>query len=111
MVDEARLEATVTGTSGFAEAFELAGVPDRAGRSLRDLDLRERLFRHPLSFMVYSATYDGLPGEARAYVARRLGAVLRGEDRSARFDHLTDADREAVLAIVRDTKPGLLDER
>jgi hypothetical protein len=41
-VDEPRLPAPVTGTSGFAERFGALGPRDRRGRSLRELDLRTR---------------------------------------------------------------------
>jgi len=35
-LDEAKLDAPIKGTSGFAEAFQKAGPRDRKGRSLRD---------------------------------------------------------------------------
>jgi hypothetical protein len=33
--------------------------------------------------------------------------VLSGQDHTAPFAHLTAADREAIRAILHDTKPGL----
>ena len=40
---------------------------------------------------------------------RRLWEVLSGADTSNPFAHLSAADRAAVLAILRETKPGLPD--
>jgi hypothetical protein len=45
-VGEAPLE-DVSGTSGFAERFIARGPRDSKGRSLRDLDLKQRLMRYP----------------------------------------------------------------
>jgi hypothetical protein len=38
------------------------------------------------------------------YIYRRLREVLGGEDKSAAYAHLSAADREAILAILKDTK-------
>lgn len=107
LVDEAPLAEPIAGTSGFAEAFEQGGPKDPQGRSLRQFDLKSRLFRYPCSYLIYSEAFDGLPPEMRQYVWQRLGEVLRGDDRSGRFDHLTLQDRRDIAAIVRDTKSGL----
>ena len=53
-IDEAPLPGPVHGTSGFAEKFAAQGPRDSHGRSLRELDLRTRLFRYPCSYMIYS---------------------------------------------------------
>jgi hypothetical protein len=106
---EAALTAPVRGTSGFAEEFARRGPFDRQHRSLRDLDLRTRLFAHPCSYLIYSEAFDGLPDTARDYVLRRLWEVLGGQDTSADFAHLSAADRRAILEILRETKPNLPD--
>jgi hypothetical protein len=41
-------------------------------------------------------------------VRSRLHAVLTGQDTAARYAHLNQADRAAILEILHDTKPGLL---
>jgi hypothetical protein len=50
--DEARLTDGIEGTSPFAAEFAARGPRDRQGRSLRDLDLRTRLYRHPCSYQI-----------------------------------------------------------
>jgi hypothetical protein len=102
---EAPLGDAVSGSSSFAEEFSGIGPRDRRGRSLRDFDLHERLFRYPCSYLIYTAAFDALPLPARDYVYRRLVEVLSGQDRSAAFARLTDANRLAVREILTDTKP------
>jgi hypothetical protein len=103
--DEAKLTDPVAGTSGYAEQFAARGPRDPKGRSLRDFDLKTRLFRYPCSSLVYSKHFDGLPSEAKRAVYRRLREVLEGRERSAGFGHLTPADRRAILEILAATKP------
>jgi hypothetical protein len=105
---EAAYPGPISGTSDFARQFAAAGVRDHAGRSLRELDLQRRLFRYPLSYLIYSESFDALPAAVKTYVSQRLGAILSGADQSADFSSLTAADREAIRAIVEDTKPGFL---
>ena len=104
--DEYTLDSPVKGTSGFARHFSSLGPRDRKGRSLRDLDLGRRIFRYPCSFLIYSESFDKLPAPLLAHVETRLIRVLRGEDLSGDFQHLSPGDREAILEILMDTKPG-----
>jgi hypothetical protein len=106
-VDEAKLDAPVKGTSGFAQAFERAGVRDRQGRSLRDFDLETRLFRYPLSYMIYTEAFDNMPEAARERIYRRLFDVLTGKEKSPRHARLSATDRRAILEILLDTKKDL----
>jgi hypothetical protein len=105
-VGETRLTEPVRGTSGFAEEFVKRGPRDSKGRSLRDLDLQHRLLKYPLSYLVYSKSFDAMPGELKDYVHRRVREVLTGEDKTADFAHLSDIDRKAILEILSETKPG-----
>jgi len=99
--------SNVEGTAGFSGAFSAKGPRDREGRSLRDFDLGDRLFRYPCSYLIYSASFAGLPATARTAVFDRLWAVLSGADDDPRYDGLTADDRQAVVEILRDTLPGL----
>src|SRR5204863_10065203 len=67
-VDAAPIGGPVKGTSPFAEEFPKSGPRDAKGRSLRDLDLTDRLFRYPLSYLVYSEAFDALPAPTKKYV-------------------------------------------
>jgi len=105
--DEASLHGQVQGVSTFTKTFSARGPRDHQGRSLRDFDLQRRLFRYPLSYMIYSEAFDGMPETVRAQVYGRLYAVLTSRDTSDKFKRLSQEDRRAVLEILRDTKPAL----
>lgn len=105
--DEAVLTDPVSGTSDFQKEFPLAGPRDRRGRSLRDLDLRQRLFRYRCSFLIYSEAFEALPVEAKDRFYQRLWRVLSGEDQSSDFASLSKTDRKEILEILLETKRGL----
>jgi hypothetical protein len=107
--EEASLTDPVKGTSGFAEEFVKRGPHDGQGRSLRDFDLRHRLFVHPCSYVIYSDAFEALPVGVKDYILRRLWEVLSGKDTSKEFAHLSAADRQTILDILRETKPNLPD--
>jgi hypothetical protein len=106
---EAPLKEPIEGVSSFARTFAERGRRDRQGRSLRDFDLKSRLFRYPLSYMIYSDAFDLLPATARNRVYQRLYEILTGVDTAATFAHVSARDRSAILGIVRDTKQNLPD--
>lgn len=105
--DEAPLKGPVTGVSSFTKTFAQRGPRDSKGRSLRDFDLHTRLFKYPLSYMIYSAGFDNLPDTVRERVYQRLYDVLTGKDQSKTFAALSSDDRRAIFEILRETKPNL----
>jgi hypothetical protein len=105
--DEAPLYDPVAGVSTFTKTFPQRGPRDHQGRSLRDFDLEKRLFKYPLSYMIYTKTFDSMPQPVRDRIYQRLFDVLSGKDQSPRFAKLSESDRTNVLAILRDTKPDL----
>jgi hypothetical protein len=106
-VDEEPLKQPVAGVSTFTKTFAARGPRDAKGRSLRDFDLQKRLFRYPLSYMVYSSAFDGMPEIVRERVYQRLFDVLTGKDKSQTFARVSADDRQAVIDIFRATQPKL----
>jgi hypothetical protein len=124
--EEPPLTAPVAGTSTFATDFAARGPRDGKGRSLRDLDLTKRTFKYPLSYLIYSPGFNGLPDPTKAYVYARLLEVLTGK-RAPRQPSATRAprrtspggvgqrpsptcrpyDRRAIYEILVETKPDL----
>jgi hypothetical protein len=102
-VDEAPLPHPIRGSSGFAERFAATGPRDRKGRSLRELDLERRLMRYPLSYMIYSPGFAGLPLDVQRLVRARLDVVLGGKDASKKYLHLTPDMRQAIREVLADT--------
>ena len=66
---------------------------------MRTFDLSSRLFRYPLSYMIYSNAFEALKPEVRDKLYRRLYDLLKAKGRDG-------ADAIAILAA---TKPGLPD--
>jgi hypothetical protein len=96
----------VASTSGFDGWFQAQGPRDKAGRSLRELDLKTRLFKYPLSYLVYSPAFDGLPDYVRSYVYGRFLDILSGRrDVHGSFSKLHAVDRQAITEILTATKP------
>lgn len=103
-VGEARLPSPVQGDTTFSTDFVSRGPRDHHGHSLRDFDLKTRLFRYPCSYLIYSSAFDALPGPARDYVYRRIWRVTSGKETGRDFVHLSPADRKNILAILSETK-------
>lgn len=107
LVDEAPFPSPIRGSSGFAKEFAAKGPRDRKGRSLRDLELTQRLFRHPCSYMIYTEAFDALPADTKSAVYQRMWDVLSGKATDKVYARLSQADRRAIVEILRDTKKDL----
>ncbi len=99
--DEFKLTDPVKGVSTFTETFPKRGPRDSQGRSLRDFDLKTRIFKYPLSYVLYTDVFDKMYPAARERVLQRIYDILAdpGPNRLA--------ERRAALEIIRDTKPNL----
>lgn len=107
LVGQTRWEAPIGGTTDFAREFVAAGPRDKEGRSLRDLDLKTRLFRYPCSFLIHSEAFDALPQPALEEVYRQLWPALTGRTKEKDLMAIPADDRKAVLEILRATKTNL----
>ena len=105
--EEAKIKDPIAGNSTFTKTFPLRGPRDKKGRSVRDFDLQTRLFRYPLSYMIYSEAFDSMPELVRDRVYQKLYDVLTGRDADAKFARLSSEDRRNIREILLDTKPGL----
>ena len=106
-VDEVPFKEPIEGVSTFTKTFPERGPRDSKGRSLRDFDLQKRLFRYPLSYLIYSPQFDALPDNIRERIYQRLYDILAGKDQATKYASLSADDRKAILEILRDTKPSL----
>jgi hypothetical protein len=102
---EAPLPGQVRGTTTFVEDFEARGPFDAESRSLRQFDLERRLFRYPMSFLIYSEAFETLPDFVKEPFYRRVEEVLDGRDGTGEFDNLDADDRVAIREILLATKP------
>jgi hypothetical protein len=105
--EEAELTAPVKGPSNFTKDFASVGPKDSKGRSLRDLDLRTRMFKYPCSYLIYSEAFDALPGALKETIYHRLFDILTDKDASSDFESISHASKRSILEILRETKPDL----
>ena len=106
--DEFQLTAHVKGTSSFTETFSKRSPRDNQGRSLYQLDLQERLFRYPLSYMIYSASFKQLAPATLKLVAQKLHQRLTAEVNEDGLEHLTPKLKLALLDILKQTHPQIV---
>ncbi len=106
-VEEMPLPSPITGSSRFTETFAAQGPRDRQGRSLRQFDLRTRIFRYPLSYMIYGDAFNQLPLPLRESAVERLRSILDGRVAEPQYRHLTPTVRRDLLNILAATKPEL----
>jgi hypothetical protein len=103
-VDEAKIPGGgIEGSSGFTATFEAAGPRDPKGRSLRDLDLKTRLQKYPLSYMIYSPAFQALPDAPKHLVMGKIDRVLSGDITEAKYAHLTPPLRAEIRDILQST--------
>jgi hypothetical protein len=102
-VEEAPITGGMEGSSGYAEKFMAMGPKDSKGRSLRDLDLKTRLQKYPLSYLIYSPAFRALPEAPKNLVMGQINRVLSGEVTGPKYAHLTPAIRAAIQEILKET--------
>jgi hypothetical protein len=102
-VDEAKIPSPIVGSSGFTAAFLAQGKKDSKGRSLRELDLTARLQKYPLSYMIYSPSFQGMEAEPKKLVMQRIEKVLSGEVTGAKYAAFTPEIRAAIREILKET--------
>ena len=103
MADMVSLDGEVVSNSGYRDWLAKVGPHDSRGRSLRELQLDKRVFRYPLSYMIYSESFEALPPYVQDYIDARIVEVLQGRDTAGLGKHLSEADRAAISQILAET--------
>jgi len=102
---ENRLTEEVRGSVLFQNDFLKRGPRDSQQRSLREFDLKTRMFKYPCSYLIHSEAFMSLAPPLRDEIVRQVKEVLEGTDQSESYAHLSAGDRSAVLEILRETHP------
>ena len=97
----------IEGDEAFQEAFQANKKDNAAGKSLKDFNLRERLFKYRCSYMIYSQSFNALPRGIKNMLYERLYHILHDEVPHEDFAHLKDWEREIIADILLETKPDL----
>lgn len=107
--EETPLTDRLEGNPQFVRDFTSRAIRDSKGRSLRDLDMQKRMFKYPCSFLIYSPTFDAMDEPIKEVILKKLHDILTGREPDPQFAGIAPADRQAVLEILRETKPNLPD--
>jgi len=78
-----------------------------SGASLKDFDLKTRLFRHRCSYMIYGSVFRGLPMEIKNRVYRRLQKALNTVQPDASYAYLPEGEKSAIRGILKGTLSDL----
>jgi hypothetical protein len=92
-----------TGDAEFRRDFAAAGRGDSQGRSLRDFDLKTRMFRYRCSYMLDSALFRGMPVALRDRIFARMRKALDPVMPDPTFAYLPRAEKIAIVEIMRGT--------
>jgi len=71
------------------------------GESLKDLELRTRLFRNRCSYMIYSAAFAGLPAVMKSKVFAGLKRALDESSPAPEFTYLPPAEKRTIRGILK----------
>jgi len=100
-------EGGVEGDADYRREFLATRRVGPDGVSLKDFDLRTRLFKHRCSYMIHSPVFTGLPAEMKQRVYGRLDVALSLEDPDPEYAYLPAAERKAIRDILRATLSDL----
>lgn len=99
-------EGGIDSKGNFAAAFGDKALPNEEGRSLRDFQLLDRLFKYRCSYMIHSEAFANLPDLLRSAVLVRLEEVLSPAAGGGLLgDHLSASERERIHEILVETLP------
>ena len=106
--DEAPLPpGGVPGDADFRRDYTSVRRLGPGGASLKDFDLRTRLFKHRCSPMIYSLAFQGIPSEVKQRVFARLAQALDTAKPDAEYAYLPAPEKQAIRGILKATLPEL----
>lgn len=104
--DEAKFPREgIEGDPAYVRDFLEGRVTSKRGLSLKDLDLKTRLFKHRCSFMLYTDTWEHAPKEIKDRVYYRMAEALR--DAQPSMPHLAAEERRVIREILKETMRDL----
>ncbi len=106
--DEAPLPSKgIEGDPDFIRDFQSHRVATRNGQSLKEFDLKTRLFKYRCSYMLHTDSWTQTPRELQERVYFHMAQGLKETGTPRDFSHLPVAERLAIRSILKETLPGL----
>jgi hypothetical protein len=90
--------------TAFVKDFTARRKPIANGASLRDLDLRTRLFKYRCSYLVHTKGFAALPREIKDRVLAGLATALREQGGPPEFNYLPPDEKRAIRTLLKETK-------
>jgi hypothetical protein len=104
--DEAKLPpGGIEGDAQFAADFAKTRRASQAGLSLKDFDLRTRIFKHRCSYMIHTPQWSAMPPLIKDRVYAGMKTALSGRHKD--FAYLPAQERLAIVGILRETLDDL----
>ena len=97
----------VAGDAEFKRDFTSVRRLGPGGASLKDFELRTRLFQHRCSYMIYGLAFQGLPPEMKQRVFTRLAQALDTAKPDKEYAYLPAAEKQSLRGILKATLPEL----
>lgn len=108
--DEVSLDVhTVKRNTEFEKDFFANKRVDADGNSLPDFDLKTRLFKNRLSYMIYSQGFENAPQFMKDRVYKGLWDILTPKTAPEGYDYFDEGEREQIVSILRASKDDLPD--
>ena len=94
--------------SDFIRVFSERGIKDSKGRSLRDLKLKDTIFKYSCSYMIYSKSFVSLPDALKSAVFKRIKDILNNRIKTKEYDYISSETKMELLEILNETVPGFV---
>ena len=98
---EAPLTNPIKGGEAFKKYFENSFEEGTLEKTLRQLNLKNRIFKHSLSYMITSDAFGNLPSEARKKVLKRIMQIVQSDQKLQGFEHLQAADKNSIQELLK----------
>ena len=109
--DEAALPPdAVKVRSAFAQSYATNAPRSKDGHSLKELDLKQRIYRLRCSPLIGSASFQALPAPLRQRIGSRLRRVLETPETEPRYAYLGSEERAGIREVLEETLPAVLRE-
>jgi hypothetical protein len=107
-VDEAKLPIEgIEGDADFIREFQRNKKAISVGASLKDFDLKTRIFKYRCSYMLYTDSWLKLPIALRERVYFKMAEGLREQNPNPVYAHLPPDEKRAIRILLKETLPGL----
>ena len=101
----APLPSGVTGDKAFQKRFVLNAPKSAAGHTLKDLQLRDRIFAQRCSFLIYADMFLELPEALKTRIFERLQTALQSEAADNRYAYIPREEKQRIYDILLETHP------